>query len=150
MDHYGLFPRAALEIYHALKNSGKKYILTCNISEDKWFNPICMMTKKPIKIDPEQQKYIGQLELIIESPADLVKFFKKVESERNVAAHAMNSTSSRSNAIMELKCYTKSGANVTVNYFKVLDLAGSERQKKAKAEGNFKKVLNVDAVLNNV
>lgn len=31
LDHYGLFPRAALCIYHALQKSGKKYVLTCNI-----------------------------------------------------------------------------------------------------------------------
>jgi len=39
----------------------------------------------------------------------------------------MNSTSSRSNAVMELKVYTVNGASVTINYFKLLDLAGSER-----------------------
>ena len=60
MEHYGLFPRAALNIYHNLNNSGKKYILTCNLIEDKWGAPMCMMTKKPIKVDPELMKHIGQ------------------------------------------------------------------------------------------
>ena len=51
---------------------------------------------------------------------------------------------------MELKVYTVNGASVTINYFKLLDLAGSERQKKAKAEGNYKNnTLNFDAVITN-
>jgi len=51
-----------------------------------------------------------------------------VESERNTSGHLMNATSSRSNAIMELKCYTKNSDNsVSINFFKLVDAAGSER-----------------------
>ena len=65
--------------------------------------------------------------MVINTAADLTLFFRTVEKERNVAGHSMNDTSSRSNAIMELRCYTKAGNNVKINYFKLLDLAGSER-----------------------
>ena len=75
-----------------------------------------------------------------------------VESERNTEAHEMNSSSSRSSAIMELKLYTKdeSDDTVTINSFKMLDLAGSERQEKTSAEPNFKGTLNVSTVVNNM
>ena len=36
LEHYGLFPRAALTIFNLLQNSGRKYILTCNIQEDRY------------------------------------------------------------------------------------------------------------------
>ena len=39
--------------------------------------------------------------MIINSPADLVEFFRIVEKERN------KPSSNLSNAIIELKCYTK-------------------------------------------
>ena len=89
------------------------------------------MTKNIIKLDPDSNLYVGQKELIVDSPADLMPFLKCVEKERNISPTAMNSTSSRSNAIMELKYYVKSGSNVTITFFKILDLAGSERVEKA-------------------
>ena len=51
---------------------------------------------------------------------------------------------------MELRCYTKNGSKMAINYFKLLDLAGSERQKKAKAEGNFRNnQINIEACMTN-
>jgi len=76
-------------------------------------------------------------------------FLHTVERERNISGTAMNSTSSRSNAIMELKCYTKNGNNYTVNYFKILDLAGSERVKKAMTEKKEMNFASATAILNN-
>jgi len=37
MEHYGLFPRVAINILNGLQSSGKKYLLTINICEDFYF-----------------------------------------------------------------------------------------------------------------
>ena len=43
----------------------------------------------------------------------------------------MNSTSSRTNAIMDFKCYKKNGNMIHINSFKFVDMAGSERIEKS-------------------
>ena len=43
----------------------------------------------------------------------------------------MNSTSSRTNAIMDFKCYKKIGEMLHINSFKFVDMAGSERVEKS-------------------
>jgi len=93
-----------------------------------------MLTGRVVNFDVETDFFIGQEEVIIKGVKDLTRVFKIVERERNVLAHALNSTSSRSNAIMELKKYTVSGDALHVTTMKILDLAGSERANKAQAD----------------
>jgi hypothetical protein len=140
LPHYGIFPRAALEIWQKFNEYGcdSDSVLTLSLTEDRWFMPKCMIT----------DGFIGQQEKIVKGVEDLTKVFRIVERERNILAHALNSTSSRSNAIMELKKYTKKGDALHVTVMKILDLAGSERANKVKAD-TFGAKLNYDGVLNN-
>ena len=66
-------------------------------------------------------------ETFIKSTADIIRMSKIVETERNTKATGMNSTSSRSHAVVEIKIFIKDGDNVRINMMKFLDLCGSER-----------------------
>ena len=61
----------------------------------------------------------------------------------------MNSNSSRTHAICELKMYRIVDGNMYTNSLKFVDLAGSERM--AKSIGNTNKVgdANLEAIINN-
>ena len=60
-----------------------------------------------------------------------MKIIKLVEKIRFTDSTNMNSTSSRSNAIIEMKLMTKRGDNFHLAVLRFIDLAGSERVNKA-------------------
>ena len=61
----------------------------------------------------------------------MLEIIKIVEKKRFTDSTNMNSTSSRTNAIIEMKLMTKRGDNVHLAVLRFIDLAGSERVDKA-------------------
>ena len=65
----------------------------------------------------------------------------------------MNSTSSRTNAIMNFKVYRRNDENLHINSFKFVDMAGSERVDKAGLDSgpSWKNgTLSLAATINNI
>ena len=64
------------------------------------------------------------IHLPLESPADVLTLIRKGNARRNVCAHRLNSTSSRSHAIFTYHLNVGTGASSKLHF---VDLAGSER-----------------------
>ena len=63
--------------------------------------------------------------------SDVIKLMIMLEKKRFAEATKMNSTSSRTNAHIELKWYRKKGDKMCIQRFIFIDMAGSERVEKA-------------------
>lgn len=123
--------------------------MTINVCESNYQTPLDLVSKKPIKLDPETNELMGQDETIINSPKDIFKIGHVVETERTAAATKMNAASSRTHCLMWIKLYTKLDDNqVHVNSMKFIDLAGSERVGKTGAEKKMDK-LYLEAIMIN-
>ena len=93
--------------------------------------PTDLITGKNIYFDEKTFTYIGLKQVILNSISDLMEFVKKVEKLRYTDSTKMNSTSSRSFAIIEFRVYIKEGDNLKLNWFRFVDMPGSERAGKA-------------------
>jgi hypothetical protein len=118
----------------------------------KYF-PVDLLTDKGCSFDETENKYVGLTEVILKDVSDLVKHLVILEKKRSTEATKMNSTSSRTCAILEFKWYKKEGDNVSIRAFRFIDLAGSERVEKSGLDSGPKMAggaLSVNAVVNNM
>ena len=117
------------------------------------YKAIDLLSGKEIKVDVTNYNYIGLTEVIIESVDKLVDIIKKVEKLRYTDRTNMNSTSSRTNVIIDYKTYRKVGEKLQITSFKFVDMAGSERIEKSGLDSGptWKNgQLSLAAVINNV
>ena len=56
---FGLFPRAACDIFKAIQERPGKTIMTINVCESNYQTPLDLVSKKPIKLDPETNELMG-------------------------------------------------------------------------------------------
>ena len=56
---FGLFPRAACDIFKAIQNKKEKTIMTINVCESNYQVPLDLVSKKPIKLDPITNDLLG-------------------------------------------------------------------------------------------
>lgn len=141
LDYYGLFPRAGMILLKSLEaqaQTGRKTIMTLNITETNYKVPLDLINKFTLKMCPTKNELIGQKEVIIDSVETLFAMCHILENERTTAGTKMNDNSSRTHCIAELKLYTKVGEDkVHINFFKFVDMAGSERTEKSEAMNEF-------------
>lgn len=127
--HFGMFPRAALEVFQLAQTTNS--IITVALAQDYFKEISCMITDKEVKVDPKLNILVGIMEVKVESPLQLLEICKTIDAKRVTAGTGMNAVSSRSHFMIQLKMYTKVGEKVQVNYLKFMDMAGSERLDKA-------------------
>jgi len=98
-------------------------------------------------------KYIGLEECILNDVSDVIKYLIMLEKKRFAEPTKMNSTSSRTNALIEFKWYRKSDDKFTIQTFRFLDMAGSERVNKAGLDSgpsHKNGMLSLAATINNI
>jgi hypothetical protein len=74
-DHWGLLPRACFNLLKECKGQGltdKDFQLSLKVAELSWKDPICLINKKPIKIDQTTDDYICGHEFSISSVKDII------------------------------------------------------------------------------
>lgn len=134
---FGLFPRAACDIYKGMLASNKKFVMTICVCEANYQEPRDLVSKRVIKLDPTTSEMHGQNETIINSPEDIFKIGQVIEDERSVSATKMNAGSSRTHALIWIKVYTKtSDKTVNITQMRFVDLAGSERLRRTESGTN--------------
>ena len=76
----------------------------------------------------------------IQTPADVARMARLVESERVAHSHALNDRSSRSHCLIRVNCtHLQGGTHVQKRTFVFVDLAGSERISKTAVTGAMQK-----------
>ena len=102
LPHYGLFPRATLTLYRQLQGTGS--LITMSVVQcGGWrYYPVDLLNGSQIRID-SNHNYIGLTKVKIDSEADLLLIFLKIEKLRYSDKTQMNETSSRTNAVMDFK-----------------------------------------------
>jgi hypothetical protein len=130
MEHYGLFPRTAIEIWKRVQGN-QGMVLTITLFEDYCFELRDMVSGGKCRLDVvnDNEPY-GYSEHRLVSFSDIIKYARIVEQKRATNNTKMNQTSSRSHACMKMKLYRKEGDCSRVNFFSFIDLAGSERLRK--------------------
>ena len=102
--------------------------MTICVSESPFRDPMDLVNKQMINLEPATNQLVGMTENIIREPQDIYKIGKVLETERATSSTHFNATSSRSHCLMWIKVYTKiDDKRVRINHLKMLDLAGSER-----------------------
>lgn len=102
--------------------------MTITLCESNAVNPIDLVTKGPIWLEPTTNELMGGKEHLIEKYEDIFRLGAFFESERSVGATKFNYCSSRSHAMIWIRIYTLVGEDqLRINHLKILDLAGSER-----------------------
>ena len=151
LSHYGLFPRTTIAIFRELQNSGVTMTMSIVQCGGQAYVPTDLLNGSVIRID-NNHNYIGLTEVEINSEADLLDTFQKIEKLRYSDKTGMNATSSRTNAIMDFKCYKKYDDKVHINSFKFVDMAGAERIEKSGVSGATTKdgSLSLAGVVNNI
>ena len=105
-ENWGIFPRCVFEVLKAFEKAGlnqeSDYVLTVKVSESTWKDPLCLLTKKLIKLDPVTDEFIAGHEIPIKSTKDIIEVCKLIEVGRSRRATKMNADSSRTHCIIEL------------------------------------------------
>lgn len=131
LDHYGIFPRAVLQLYQQIGGKGDVITLSiCQMGGWRYF-PIDLVSDRQIYFDDISLRYVGLTEVFLNDASDVIKLMIMLEKKRFAEATKMNSTSSRTNAQIELKWYRKKGDKMCIQRFIFIDMAGSERVEKA-------------------
>ena len=148
-DLKGVIPNAITHIFEAITASKDvQYLVRCCYLEiyneeikDLLIDPKIKQTCD-IKEHPDKGVYVkGLSEEVVENELDLQALLDKGQTNRTVAATAMNAESSRSHSIFSIvveASFTdkESGKeNLRAGKLNLVDLAGSERQKKTGASG---------------
>ena len=105
---WGLFPRTVLEILNRIGNDKNKKLAAC-IAEANYRDPIDLVTKNVVFLDPRNDELMGMTYNSIESPEDLLNLCKVVEKERTCAPTVMNHSSSRTHCFIIIKLYQVTG-----------------------------------------
>ena len=159
---YGIFPRAALEIFSRFKqlssSGSKKYILTANAIELSMMlgnqdmlnkkhtdpglgNLMGRATQYGVCIDrvSKPAQMFGMEELQLENDKDLFRFFSGI-AERCTIGTGLNQYSSRSHCFVVLKlyCYNPDDDTLSTSRFQFVDLAGSEKMKDAHGDSDYR------------
>lgn len=155
LEHYGIFPRTVLHLYNLISGMGPGHICTLSLCQmGGWaYFPIDLVTGEGCYFDYNDNFYFGLTETIIKDPSDIIKYLIILEQKRSVDSTKMNSTSSRTNAMLDFKWYKKKDADtLNIQTFRFIDMAGSERIEKAGADSGpkWRKVLSLAAVTNNM
>ena len=125
-----MFPRVALEIFQHAQETGS--IITIALAQDYFLKISCMTTDKEVKVDPKLNILVGITETLVDSPQKLLDICKTIDAKRVTGKTGMNSVSSRSHFMIQIKMYKKVGEGLCqVNMLKFMDMAGSERVMKA-------------------
>ena len=130
LDHYGIFPRAVLQLFNQI--SGKGDVMTLSICQmGGWrYLPMDCVTDKSVFFDDKLLKYVGLQECVLHEASDVIKYMIMLEKKRFAEPTKSNSNSSRTNALIEFKWYRKTDDKFSVQSFRFLDMAGSERTSK--------------------
>ena len=94
-------------------------------------------SKKATGGDEEMETFGTEGETLwpLQSPSDVAKLTRLVESERVAHGHALNARSSRSHCLIRLHCTHVKGGKSEKRLFLFVDLAGSERIAKSEVVG---------------
>ena len=104
-----MFPRAALAIFEGLKAKKEPSAMTITISESVFRDPVDLIAKKVIWMDPDTNELMGGKEVLIENYKDIFKLGALFESQRTVGATSFNATSSRTHALIWIRIYSLVG-----------------------------------------
>ena len=168
-EQIGLLPRI---LYYLFQNSSKsekenenKFIFKISyleIYQETFRDLLYIDNKEKIQLsDINGVLDIKNLrKLIIESPEEAIKYIISGNKFRHTGSTSMNSQSSRSHAIISI--YIENNLikenKIKKSVFHIIDLAGSERQKKTGAQGNRikeagsinKSLLNLSIVISKI
>ena len=161
-EEYGIFPRAALDIfsrYKQLSSSSKSetYLLTAHSIElsmmlgnqdmlnkktgNSGVGGLVKATQYGVCIDKaaKPNRMFGMEELILDTDADLFRFFSGI-SERCTAGTGLNQYSSRSHCfvVLILYCYDSTNDTISTSRFQFVDMAGSEKIKDAHGDSDYR------------
>eukprot|EP00944_MAST-04C_sp_MAST-4C-sp1_P012881 g12881.t1 len=159
---YGIFPRAALDIflqYKQLSSSSENetYVLTAHSVElsmllgnqdmlnrksgDNGVQGLLKQNQYGVCIDKSAKpnRMFGMEELILDADADLLRFFSGI-SERCTTGTGLNQYSSRSHCfiVLTLYCYNPTSEMMWSSRFQFVDLAGSEKLEDAHGDKDYR------------
>ena len=96
-------------------------------------------TSRGSSVEQTDTRTVGETLWDLNTPADVAKFARQIESSRVAHGHALNDRSSRSHCLVRLQSTVVSGkGQLRKQCFTFIDLAGSERVKKSNVEGQRK------------
>ena len=91
---------------------------------------------KTSNVEETETRTVGETLWDLNTPADVAKFARQIESSRIAHGHDLNERSSRSHCLVRLQSTSVSASGtLKKNCFTFIDLAGSERISKSKVEG---------------
>ena len=159
---YGIFPRAALDIFSRYKqlsssSANETYVLTAHSVElsmllgnqdmlnrkfgDQGIQGLLKQNQYGVCIDKSAKpsRMYGMEELILDADADLLRFFSGI-SERCTVGTGLNQYSSRSHCfiVLTLYCYNPANEMVWSSRFQFVDLAGSEKLQDAHGDKDYR------------
>ena len=154
-DNPGLLPRIIKNVFEILNNNDI-YKITMSAIQI-YFEQISDLIdddniKKEIKIIKKENGFdcTNIEEIILNSPEESLKLFKKAQKKRIVASTIMNDISSRGHVVYMLKIYKKENDSdyFLFSKFNLVDLAGSERITKSGTTGiNLKESIFINKSL---
>ncbi len=98
-------------------------------SNGKWIPPFLNGKENVVEVDLQ-----GQKEIQIRDNEELMSMCQLLESSRHTSAHALNSRSSRSHCIVNVKVVQEGNEDLE-QIIRFVDLAGSEKIKQTKSSG---------------
>ena len=82
LDHYGVFPRAVLQLFEQIKSKGGLMTLSiCQMGGWQMF-PIDLVSDKTILFDDKMLQYMGLSEVVLNSQTDIVNLMLMLEKKR--------------------------------------------------------------------
>lgn len=102
-DSYGLFPRTAIMLLNLTKDNSN-FLLTCSVLQDYMKMITCLTShKENFPSFDENSEVRDKIEVTLSSYKDIIEVAKTIEKLRNSAPTKMNSTSSRSHCLIDIK-----------------------------------------------
>ncbi|CAE8597880.1 unnamed protein product [Polarella glacialis] len=144
-DAPGVLPRLAEELLQAkdaLKNAGELEELSVKAAFLELYNEnlvdLLSESREPLRLYEHSLEGVlvpGLSEREIAGPEEFAELLDIATRSRSVGVTGANAHSSRSHALIQLRLQRFSGDSVSRAKIHIIDLAGSERQKRAQNEG---------------
>lgn len=135
----GVIPRAIEDIFYKIeKLSENNFTVRFSFIELYQNQIIDVLTPNKSTVNVREFAIPNLTEIPVETADQMVKYFNDLAKERKIGKTAMNAESSRSHAILSItlrKVPNDDPSAETIVKLNLVDLAGTEKQKKAKTNG---------------
>ena len=146
----GIIPRVASSVFEKIANLEATYTVICKVSYFELYKEDIRDLLKPetsskllqVREQPDGQTIVSDLsEHQVKSGVEILEKLKSGNTNRSVGATEMNAVSSRSHACFTIQLEQQNKEvleDSKCSMLRLIDLAGSERLKRTKAEGQRK------------